>query len=60
MRRRNWYLGGSQKGEGEPSDEIVGYLLNQDTFYVGYLKGVWRIYQQIVIDTYSSVAFAKM
>jgi len=37
-----------------------GYLLAQDTFYVGYIKGVGRIYQQTVIDTYSSVAFAKV
>jgi transposase InsO family protein len=37
-----------------------GYLLAQDTMYVGYIKGVGRIYQQSVIDTYSSVAFAKV
>jgi transposase InsO family protein len=37
-----------------------GYLISQDTFYVGYLKGVGRIYQQTVIDTYSSVGFAKL
>lgn len=37
-----------------------GYLISQDTFYVGYLKGVGRIYQQTVTDTYSSVAFAKL
>jgi len=37
-----------------------GYLISQDTFYVGYLKGVGRIYQQTVIDTYSSVTFAKV
>ena len=37
-----------------------GYLLSQDTFYVGYLKGVGRIYQQTVVDTYSSVSFAKV
>jgi len=37
-----------------------GYLLAQDTFYVGYIKGVGRIYQQTVVDTYSSVAFAKL
>ena len=30
------------------------------TFYVGFLKGVGRIYQQTVIDTYSSVGFAKV
>ena len=37
-----------------------GYLIAQDTFYVGYIKGVGRIYQQTVIDTYSAVAFAKV
>jgi transposase InsO family protein len=37
-----------------------GYLLAQDTMYVGHLKGVGRIYQQTVLDTYSSVAFAKL
>jgi len=40
--------------------EHPGYLVAQDTFYVGYLKGVGRIYQQTVMDTYSSVAFAKL
>jgi len=48
----------------ESPDEIVtehpGYLLAQDTYYVGYLKGVGRIYQQTGMDTYSSVAFAKL
>ncbi len=38
----------------------MGYLGAQDTFYVGTLKGVGRIYQQTFIDTYSSVAFAKL
>lgn len=37
-----------------------GYLLAQDTFYVGYIKGVGRIYQQSAIDTYSAVAFTKL
>ncbi|WP_459987687.1 DDE-type integrase/transposase/recombinase, partial [Mannheimia haemolytica] len=37
-----------------------GYLGSQDTFYVGNLKGVGRIYQQTFIDTYSKVAFAKL
>jgi transposase InsO family protein len=32
----------------------------QDTFYVGTLKGVGRVYQQTVIDTYSKVGFAKL
>ena len=35
-------------------------MVSQDTFYVGYLKGVGRIYQQTVVDTYSSIAFAKL
>lgn len=37
-----------------------GYLLCQDTFYVGRLKGVGRVYLQAVIDTYGSYAFAKL
>lgn len=37
-----------------------GYLGSQDTFYVGTLKGVGRIYQQTFIDTYCKVAFAKL
>jgi transposase InsO family protein len=44
----------------EIETEHPGYLLAQDTFYVGYLKGVGRIYQQTSLDTYSSVAFAKL
>ena len=35
--------------------EHPGYCLAQDTFYVGTLKGVGRVYQQTVIDTYSKV-----
>ena len=36
------------------------YLGSQDTFYVGTLKGVGRIYQQTFVDTYSKVACAKL
>jgi hypothetical protein len=32
----------------------------QDTFYVGTLKGVGRLSQQTVIDTYSKLGFAKL
>ena len=32
----------------------------QDTYYVGNIKGVGRIYQQTFIDTYSKVAMAKL
>lgn len=37
-----------------------GFLVGQDTFYVGWIKGVGRIYQQTGIDTYSNVGFAKV
>ena len=37
-----------------------GYLLSQDTFMVGTIKGVGRIYLQAVIDTYGSFAFGKL
>jgi len=45
---------------GEIETEHVGYLGAQDTYYVGVMKGVGRIYQQTFIDTYSSVGFAKL
>ena len=45
---------------GEIETEHPGYLVAQDTYYVGNIKGVGRIYQQTVIDTYSRVAFAKL
>lgn len=45
---------------GEIETEHVGYLGAQDTYYVGNIKGVGRIYQQTFIDTYSSVALAKL
>lgn len=45
---------------GEIETEHPGYLIAQDSFYVGNMKGVGRIYQQTVIDTYTKVAFAKL
>ncbi len=45
---------------GEIETAHPGYLGSHDTFYVGTLKGVGRIYQQTFIDTYSKVAFAKL
>jgi transposase InsO family protein len=45
---------------GEIETEHPGYLGAQDTFYVGTLKGVGRIYQQTFIDTYCKVGFAKI
>ena len=45
---------------GEIETARPGYLGSQDTFYVGTMKGVGRIYQQTFVDTYSKVAFAKL
>src|SRR5580704_5589760 len=45
---------------GEFESEHPGYCGAQDTFYVGNLKGVGRIYQQTFIDTYSKVVHAKL
>ena len=50
-------LEASKRSRESDPDEIQtehpGYLVSQDTFYVGYLKGVGRIYQQTAIDTFS-------
>jgi transposase InsO family protein len=45
---------------GEIETHHPGYLGSQDTFYVGTLKGVGRIYQQTFVDTYSKWAAAKL
>lgn len=45
---------------GQIETEHPGYLGSQDTFYIGNLKGVGRIYQQTFVDTYSKVALCKL
>ena len=49
-----------KEAHGEIETEHPGYLGSQDTFYVGNMKGVGKIYQQTFIDTYSRVAFVKL
>src|SRR5689334_10088246 len=49
-----------KEAHGETETEHPGYLGAQDTYYVGMIKGVGRIYQQTFIDTYSKLAFAKL
>jgi transposase InsO family protein len=49
-----------KQAHGEIETEHPGYLGAQDTFYVGTIKGVGRIYQQTFIDTYTRVAFTKL
>lgn len=46
--------------KGEIETHHPGYLGSQDTYYVGTIKGVGRIYQQTYIDTYCKVAQAKL
>lgn len=45
---------------GEIETAHPGYLGSQDTFCVGNLKGVGRIYQQTYVDTCSKVAHCKL
>lgn len=35
-------------------------LLNQDTFFWGTLKGVGKVYVQVIVDVFCSLAFAKV
>ena len=49
-----------KEAHGEFESEHPGYCGAQDTFYVGNMKGVGRIYQQTFLDTYSKVTFAKL
>ena len=51
---------GEKEAHGEFESECPGYCGAQDTFYVGTMKGVGRIYQQTFIDTYAKIAFAKL
>ncbi|PAV01339.1 IS481 family transposase, partial [Arsenophonus sp. ENCA] len=48
------------EASGEIETAHPGYLGSQDTFYVGHLKGVGRIYQQTYIDTYCKVVHCKL
>lgn len=50
----------AKEAHGEIETEHPGYLGSQDTYYVGNMKGVGRIYQQTFVDTYSRVAICKL
>ncbi len=51
---------GEKAAHGEIETLFPGYLGSQDTFYVGTLKGVGRVYQQIFVNTFSKVAICKL
>ena len=50
----------TDEAHGEIETEHPGYLGSQDTYYVGTIKGIGRIYQQTFVDTYSKVAACKL
>lgn len=49
-----------KEAHGEIETAHPGYLGAQDTYYVGTIKSIGRIYQQTFIDTYSKVAMVKL
>jgi transposase InsO family protein len=49
-----------KEAHGEIETAHPGYLGAQDTYYVGTIKSIGRIYQQTFVDTYSKVACAKL
>jgi len=44
---------------GEVESPHPGFLVAQDTCYIGYIKGIGKLYQQTGIDTHSNIGFAK-
>jgi hypothetical protein len=46
--------------EAEIETQHPGYLGSQDTYYVGDMKGIGRIYQQTFVETYRRVAIVKL
>lgn len=51
---------GEREAHGEVESPHPAFLVAQDTCYVGYIKGVGKLYQQTGIDTHSNVGFAKL
>lgn len=49
-----------KQAHGEIETHHPGYLGAQDTYYVGSVKGIGRIYAQTFIDTYCKVSFVKL
>ena len=49
-----------REAQGEIDTCHPGYLGSQDTYYIGHIKGIGKLYQQTFVDTYSRVAQAKI
>jgi hypothetical protein len=50
----------TDEAHGEIETEHTGYLGSQDTYYVGTINWIGRIYQQTFVDTYCKVAACKL
>lgn len=48
------------EAHGEIETHHSGFLFAQDTYFVGTIKGIGKIYQQTGIDTFSNLGFAKL
>ncbi len=49
-----------REAHGEVESPHPGFLVAQDTCYIGYIKGIGKLYQQTGIDTHSNIGFAKV
>ena len=49
-----------EEAHGEIESPHPGFLFAQDTCYIGYIKGIGKLYQQTGIDTHSNIGFAKV
>lgn len=49
-----------KEAKGEIETHHPGFLGSQDTYYVGTIKGIGKIYQQTFVDSYSKIAIVKL
>ena len=60
MRLLRRHRGRIQDPEQHVESSHPGFLLCQDTYFVGTIKGVGKIYMQSVVDAHCSLGFAKL
>lgn len=60
MRLLRKHRGRTQDPEQHVDAPHSGYLLCQDTYFVGTIKGVGKIYMQSAVDAHCSLGFAKL
>ena len=54
------YRGRTADPEQHVEAPYPGYLLCQDTYFIGTIKGIGKIYMQSVVDAHCSLGFAKV